>query len=555
MPKPLHLPRRALLGGGAAIAGGALVAPFAAKGRVARDAVPAPRGAPFCVGARDASAVAAREGPPRAPLHPDALASFVDPLPVPRVLSPVDTRDGVARYRLSMRESEARVHRDLPPTRVRTYDGSTPGPTIEARAGAPIAIEWSNDLPREHLFAIDRTICGADGDDARAVAHVHGAKVPPESDGYPEDWLARGASRVATYPLAQDAATLWYHDHAMGLERLNQYAGLFGAFFVRDAIDDGVMREIGIAREHEIPIVLSDRLFFADGQLRYPTSGDPRAPWVAEVFGDAPLVNGALRPFVEVEPRAYRLRVINASNARPFAIAFDDRPIDQIGADQGLLPAPARARRVTIAPGERVDLVVDFSDAAGGASILRASTVPLAQFRVKRAARVAPRPIPARLRPMEPLDPRGAAVTRTLTLGEYHDAARGRMLMLLDGKYWRDPVSERPLLGSTEVWRFVNMTEDTHPIHLHLVRFLVLDRQLFDADEYATSGRMELLGAPTAPDPSEAGWKDTVRCEPGMITRIVARFDGWPGRYVWHCHVLEHAANEMMRPFEVKARG
>jgi spore coat protein A len=173
------------------------------------------------------------------------------------------------------------------------------------------------------------------------------------------------------------------------------------------------------------------------------------------------------------------------------------------------------------------------------------------QVRVARGPADRPRPLPAVLRPRAPLDLAEVVTTRTLTLGEYKSPSMSRMLMLLGGKYWRDPVTETPKLDSVEIWSFVNLTEDTHPIHLHLVRFQVLDRQLFDADEYQTSGAMRLQGGRLPPEAGETGWKDTVQAHPGMITRIAARFEGYAGRYVWHCHVLEHAANEMMRPFEV----
>jgi spore coat protein A, manganese oxidase len=297
-------------------------------------------------------------------------------------------------------------------------------------------------------------------------------------------------------------------------------------------------------------------MLYADGQLRYPTSADPAAPWVSEVYGDAPLVNGKLRPYVEVAPDAYRLRIVNASNARVFTLSLSDgRALHQIGTDQGLLPTPVPLRRLTLAPAERADIVVDLSDAAGRSVVLRNGAVSLLQLRVAsslpgsrpRARKV----LPPVLRPSERLSVADATTTRTLTLAEYHDASRGRMLMLLGGKRWHEPVSERPALGSVEVWHLVNTTEDMHPIHLHLVRFLVLDRQPFDVDAYGTSGRMQTVGDPAPPEADETGWKDTVRAQPGMITRIVTRFDGWRGRYVWHCHVLEHAANEMMRPFEV----
>jgi spore coat protein A len=500
---------------------------------------------------------------PRAPLHPDALASFVDPLPIPPVLrragtrpDPSDPSRELPVYRVVMREADVRVHRDVAPTRMWTYEGTMPGPTIEVRRGEGALIEWVHDLPERHLLPVDHTLHGAGADlpEVRAVVHVHGAKAPPASDGHPEDWLVRGASRIAHYPNDQDAATLWYHDHAMGLERLNQYAGLLGCYFVRDDVEEALDLPRG---DREIPLVLCDRLFFADGQLNYPTSGDAAAPWIPELRGDATLVNGKLRPYLDVEPRAYRFRVVNASNGRTFTLVLPGppggRPMRQIGTDQGLLPAPIDQTRVMLAPAERADIVIDFAGAEGRRFILNNENTPLLELRVAPGPPSRPRPLPATLRPLERIDPALAAATRTLSLDEYHDPRTGRMLMLLGGKYWHDPVSERPALGSVEVWNFVNHTEDAHPVHLHLVRFLVLDRQLFDADDFAITGRMKTLGARVPPPPGEAGWKDTVRADPGTITRIVARFDGWPGRYVWHCHLLEHAAREMMRPFEVVA--
>ena len=503
--------------------------------------------------------------PPRPPLHPDALASFVDPLPIPLALEPrerrqdpTDSRRSLPFYRVAMREAEVQIHRDLPPTRMWTFEGTLPGPTIEARSGEGVLVEWVNALPDRHFLPIDHTLHGAGADlpEVRAVVHVHGAKAPPDSDGYPEAWSIPGQSFLAHYPSQQDAATLWYHDHTMGLERLNQYAGLLGCFFVRDAAEDALSLPRGL---FEIPLVLCDRMFFGDGQLRYPTSGDPRAPWVGEVFGDAPLVNGKLRPYLNVEPRAYRFRVVNASNARVFALQFSDkRGFHQIGSDQGLLPAPAPLTAVTLGPGERTDLVVDFGGSAGGRVVLQNQAVPLLEVRVGRGPDAGSssksRPLPDVLRPIEPLRPADAAKERTLTLRDYRDRRKGRMLMLLDGRYWHEPISERPVLDSLEVWKFVNLTEDAHPIHLHLVRFQILDRQLFDVDEYLRSTRLVLRGAPVLPPPGEAGWKDTVRVDPGTVVRIIARFEGFAGRYVWHCHVLEHAANEMMRPFEVVAR-
>jgi spore coat protein A len=498
----------------------------------------------------------------RPPLHPDALARFVDPLPVPQVLAadglrpdPRDPNRQLAYYRVSMREIETRIHRDVPPTRMWSYGGTVPGPTIEARSGHGLIVEWANDLPERHFLPIDHTLHGAHADqpEVRTAVHVHGARVPPESDGYPEDWYVPGHSKVQHYPNGQDAATLWYHDHAMGIERLNQYAGLFGVYLIRDEIEDALNLPRG---QFEIPLVLSDRLFDADGALRYPAATDSGdAPWVSEVYGDALLVNGKLYPYLDVAPRRYRFRIVNASNSRFYYLSMSDRrPIHQIGSDQGFLAAPAAMPQVTLAPGERADVVVDFGDAAGKKLVLQSQSFQLMELRVGGGKPAREGPMPARLRAVPRMPASAAVQTRSLTLNEYKDPVRRRMMMLLNATYWAQPVTEKPEIDSVEVWQLINLTEDTHPIHLHLVRFQILDRQQFDVDEYLTSGKMNTLGALVPPGPDEAGWKDTVRADPGSITRIVVRFEGYEGRYVWHCHVLEHAANEMMRPFEVVAK-
>jgi spore coat protein A len=566
------------------VATGALVAPWACRGGSIARRAPAPQPPPPSPPAAVPPGLAP---PPRPPLHPDALARFVDRLPIPPVLRPdglgADPRHPgrqIDLFRVTMREARARVHRDLPPTRFWTYGGSVPGPTIETRSGRGLLIEWRNELPERHFLPIDHGLCGAGASQphVRTVVHVHGAKAPPESDGYPDTWYTPGHAATYHYPNQQDAATLWYHDHAMGIERLNHYAGMFGLFLIRDELEDALDLPRG---PHEIPLVICDRLFDADGQLRYPTSGVAESPWVSEVYGDAFLVNGKIFPYLEVEPRRYRLRVVNASNSRPYYLSLSNgQTFHQIGTDQGLLPAPAALQSLTLASAERADLIIDFSRAAGQTVILRSQAFQLMQFRV--GARSVSRAgnagdsgdagntgssgklawqtaepadwLPARLRPVVKIPLSAAVKRRTLTLNEYMDPKTHVMLMLLNGTRWHEPVTERPQLDSVELWSLVNLTEDTHPIHLHLVRFQIVDRQPFDADEYLTSGTMLLQGKPVPPPPNEAGWKDTVRADPGTVTRIIARFEGYPGRYVWHCHLLEHAANEMMRPFEVVAR-
>jgi spore coat protein A len=214
------------------------------------------------------------------------------------------------------------------------------------------------------------------------------------------------------------------------------------------------------------------------------------------------------------------------------------------------LAQPVEVPRLSLAPAERADLVIDFSSFGGQSIVLKNQAFELMRFRVKPGAAAPAWQPPAVLRDV-PRTPRSSAVkTRTLTMREYVDPTHG-MLMLLNDARWRDPVTEKPVLDSTEIWELVNYTEDVHPIHLHLVRFQLLDRQLFDVDTFVFQKKFQLAGPPIPPEPGEMGWKDTVQAYPGAVTRIIVRFEGYVGRYVWHCHVLEHAANEMMRPFEI----
>jgi len=495
------------------------------------------------------------------PLDATTLAKFVDTLPIPEVLKPKDFRPSpqdpsvkVPYYHVAMHPAEAKLHRDLKPTRFWGFNSALPGPTIEAGSGQGAIVEWANELPSSHMFSVDNNLEGAEADkpSVRAVVHLHGARVPAESDGYPEHWFVPGKSSVCFYPNNQDAATLWYHDHAMGINRLNVYAGLFGLFLIRDTVEDGLGLPSG---KFEIPLVLCDRLFDQDGQFIYPVSPDPKKLWVPEVFGDAVLVNGKISPYCEVEPRPYRLRILNASNGRFFHLAFSNQlEFQQIGSDQGLLAAPVTMKMLTLAPGERADVIVDFSRYSGEKIELKSDHLTPLQFRVAAIPyAIATRAIPKTLRTIVRTTESEASKTRELLLEETVDAADNPTLMLLNRTRWMAPVTEKPTLGSTEIWSLVNGTEDSHPIHLHLVRFQVLDRQNFYVMNYLRKRELKFTGPPVPPEANEMGWKDTVRAEPGMVTRIIVRFDGYVGRYVWHCHILEHEDNEMMRPFDVIA--
>jgi spore coat protein A len=496
-------------------------------------------------------------------LDVNTLAQFVDPLPIPEIArpqglkpSPDDPKNNVPFYSIQAQAIASKVHRDLPPTRFWSFGPSALGPTFETRSGKPLLVEWANALPSEHFLPIDHTIHGAEADKpaVRTVVHLHGAKTRPESDGYPEDWIVPGKSSLYYYPNQQEAAMLWYHDHALGINRLNVYAGLFGAFFIRDNFEDGLNLPKG---KYELPLVLYDRLLTREAQLLYPVSPDPNSPWVPEVNGNAILVNGKLFPYLEVEPRKYRLRVLNGSNARIHHLSFVDKtsanaaPFHQIGTDQGLLPAPVPLNTLEIAPAERADLIIDFGEHRGAQLILMNGSFVVMQFRVSSEKVTDPSSLPAALRPVPKIPESQAVQTRLLTLDEYVNKADNPVLQLLNATHWKMPVTEKPVLGSTEIWTLINPTNDTHPIHLHLVRFQIVDRRPYEPWLFQTKRQLYFLGPAEPPDPNEAGWKDTVRAHSRMVTRIIVPFEGFAGRYVWHCHILEHEDNEMMRPYEV----
>src|SRR6202789_1882695 len=501
--------------------------------------------------------------PPLPTINGYTLTPFVDELPLPERARPTSSAHP-HKLRITMREIHAKVHRDIPATRMWSYGDTPLAPLIDVRTHQPLQVEWVNRLPTQHFLPIDHSLhgCGRDIPDVRACVHLHGGRTPSKDDGQPDDWFVPGKSRICSYPLQQDATALWYHDHAMGLNRLNMYAGLSGKALLRDSAEDALKLPSG---KYEVPLQIYDRQFTTDGQLFYPESGDPEHPWVPEFGGTCVLLNGKIRPYLVVEPRLYRFRVLNTANSSFFALSLTDRqPFHQIGVDQGLLAAPVQIKTLELAPAERADLLIDFSHAAGQNLHLINGAVEILQFRVAQSASSPqgsrrPHPvsdgtsIPPTLRTIDRIPESAAVTTRTITLNEYLDKIGNSMLMLLNRKRWHEPVTETPKLDSTEIWEFVNLTEDTPPMHLHLVGFQVLDRRTFDVFAYRNNKGLRYLAPAIPPQPNEQGWKDTVPCPPGMITRIIVRFDGYPGKYLYHCHILEHEANDMMRPFEVIA--
>jgi len=565
-----------------------------------------------------------------------------------------------------------------------------PAFTVEARVGEPIRVKWINNLVDAkgdflpHLLPVDQTLHWANpprecadgssrtdckGDDPTyyegpvpIVTHVHGAHSTPESDGYPEAWWLPAAKNIppgyatrgtlydqydrsnadpgtAVFQYANDqrSATLWYHDHSLGITRLNVYAGPAGFWLLRGN-DENALKLPGPApalgdrpdaKYFEIPIAIQDRSFNKDGSLFYPQDraffeglkpnqldiafspdSDVAPTWNPEAFFNTMVVNGRTWPRLNVEPRKYRLRLLNGCNSRflILKLALDPlapRPVEpvaatfqQIGSDGGLLPEAVEREELLMGPAERADVIVDFSAFPPGSEVYLinegpdepygggepgedfeyadpGSTGQVMMFSVGPLSKPDRSEVPRSLPDVKPLV---STNTRKLSLNEEEsqevcvretpggmieqitsvepgpdfaercEEADGEVFgptsallgtLAADGSgvplMWSDAITENPQLDSTETWEIYNFTADAHPIHLHLVQFQVVDRQPFDGPAYG-------------PELGEDGYKDTVIAYPGEITRIRAHFD-IEGLYVWHCHILEHEDNEMMRPY------
>ena len=530
-------------------------------------------------------------------LDPSGLRRFVDPLPIP----PIWSTSTLAANGLTMAPGMHRFSSDMGWTPTWGYGGAAYlGPTVEARSGEPVSFVARNRLGA-HPLQIDLSLHGPEAEDTlrpRASLHLHGGYTEEASDGYPEDTFRPDEDHVYNYAEDQQAGTVWYHDHALGLTRLNVYAGLAGYHLVRDP-----QAEAGLPDgEFELPIAIQDKRFLVDATqgtnpLFYPS------PWEPEFFGDVAVVNGAAWPNADVARGWYRLRLLNGSSSRIYHLALEPRrPFLQIGTDTGLIGRARTIDRLILAPGERADVLVDFGRYPPGSTVrLVNRSLPgyvvspadveideLMQFTVTAARGLRGGFASWRLPSFSALDPREATNRRTVLLTEIMDPATDEPVMaLLNARPWMTDDIERPVVNTLEQWDIVNLTADTHPIHLHLVQVQAHDRQAIDVESYLTDvfGTTELTpahigtgtrpfpsvdgylhGPPLPTDPWERGWKDTVQAHPGMVTRILAPFGplaaaGTPfgtrvqrpftGRYVWHCHILDHEDNEMMLPYEV----
>jgi len=606
----------------------------------------------------------------QAPLAGNSIPKYVEPVYVPPVIDAFNRPD----YTISMSELTWQVlPKSYPATRVWAYNRSYPGPTVVARRGVPVTVTYKNQLTSPRLLAslpVDQTLhwadplrlgcemhvpppdcttapddpcCAAYAGPVPTAVHLHGGEVPSQFDGGPDSWFTADgrvgpgySTNVYTYPNQQEATTLFYHDHALGMTRLNVFAGLAGFYLLKDPPNELASLPGGA---YELGLALQDRSFDRRGQWLFPADGvnpDVHPFWSPEFFGDVIVVNGRSWPYLELEPRRVRLHLLNGSNARFYTLAIvrEDSGARgptfwQIGSDGGYLPRPVPSDQVTLAPGERLDVVVDLTGVRVGSRFLvtnsAAAPYPtgaapdrdtVGQVMELRVVPLCGRDTSVAMTPQLDLRPRNPLVNlratrqttvpvRRLTLNE-DQGPGGPLRVLLNNATWSAPVTERPRVGATEIWEIVNLTADTHPVHLHLVQLQLLDRQPFDAGGYTTAYERAFPGGVYAPgggppgaygrctagsvcggnpDPApffqrawpaiapaagEAGWKDTVRMNPGEVTRVIVRFapqdvalgsvapgrnrfafdptSGGPG-YVWHCHIIDHEDNEMMRPY------
>lgn len=597
---------------------------------------------------------------------PPVLKKWVDALALPPVITGPDIKMSIVR-------TTHKFHTGLPASPTLAYElvpdtgtvvdpgtlGGYLGPTIVATTGQQLNVEMVNNIKEGtggHPLPIDLTIHGTKTDDQtspRVSTHLHGGNTKPEHDGGPEDDFLD--SHPYVFDNTQDAAGIWYHDHAIGITRVNVYAGLAGGYLIRDTaatgIDTGFPDSPLPTGKYEVPLIIQDKLFdLVDPKsATYGAQAYDGGQWIPEFFGDTPVVNGTAFPFLSVDKGVYRFRVYNGSQARFYRSGLKVKatgaalPFFQIGSDGGLFNMPVPLTQLVLGPGERADLLIDFRGLPTGTLVEMGNNAPtpfpdgprnmhqggaplpqILQFRVTNAQGFNPAPPIAgmNLRPVTPITrldstPQFAgAKVRTHSLVEVMGAA-GPVMALLNNRTLHDPAYKGEVIApqTLEVWEFVNTTVDSHPIHLHLVQFQVVNRQPVDTVAYlAASGYdvnqdgmiMEpevgkgsypapsptpyLIGAAVQPPAAnEMGWKDTVVAPPGMVTRIAVPFgekslpipgtdpveytpiaarkvyqpdtttrkpDGRTDNdYVWHCHILEHEEKDMMQYYRIAGPG
>ena len=553
-----------------------------------------------------------------------SLKPYVDPMPL-LVDNAIDATGG-GRHNLTAALISRKVHRDLPATTLFGYlrsggpGTSDPvasyiGPAIVAKTGVPIRVNYRNNLAPDDFLRVftnggSSYLQFPPAPEVRILTHLHGGSVASRDDGNPYGQpgaFKSGQTQSVSYPNEQPATLLWYHDHYVGDTRMNVVAGLAAGYLLRDGFDSGSNPLLpGPIGRYELPIVVQDRQFNADGSLLYPVADpDSNGPWIPEYFGDCMLVNGKIWPELVIEPAVYRFRVLNGCNARILNLNIGKVPMHIIGAEGGLLPNnPAPTDKLVMAPAERFDVICDFRALAGQTVFMKNSSPPapvvtpaplltqVMRIRVKQAASSdAPMSVPGagslpanpNVRALVGLGPPrlsgGSVASRMITLNEF-GADTPSWSLNLNGHPYGDPnpVIETLKWNSVEDWYFVNMTGDTHPQHTHLFTFKVMGRYKFDAAGYEAAHpghygvpqrdvstlRPFLRSGLIPPDAGEAGFKDTVKANPGQVTVVRAKFTlpstalnkkgrlVTPQKYVHHCHIVEHEDNDMMERVVVR---
>ncbi|XP_057425426.1 multicopper oxidase LPR2-like [Lotus japonicus] len=544
-------------------------------------------------------------------LDASKLEMFVDELPhMPKILG-YKVSNGVPiskSLKISMFKKKWKFHKDLLPTRVYAYGltkrtASVPGPTIEALHGVGTHVRWQNKLPPHQILPWDPSIPVASPNTSGGiptVVHLHGGIHEPESDGNANSWFTaqfkkRGPTwtkKTYHYPNNQQPGNLWYHDHAMGLTRVNLLAGLIGAYIIRHPSIESPLG-LPIGDELDRPLVLFDRSFRSDGSIYMNSTGNNPSihpQWQPEYFGDAIIVNGKAWPHLTVRRRRYRFRIINASNARFFRLFFTNGlRFTHVAADSAYIEKPITTKKTLMGPSEITDVIVDFSESKSNVAILAndakypypdgdsvdEATSKVMKFNILPDKQVDMSRIPKMLLNYPIAGLSGVSHTRYIAMYEYTTDKGEPTHLYMNGKSYDAPVTETPKEGSTEVWNVINLTGDNHPLHVHLGLFKVLDQtkvvnldefkdcmvKINDAmkchvGEYARGEKVEVPG-------HEKGWKNVFKMRPGFVTKIVVRFGyihtnasyefdatAEPG-YVYHCHVLDHEDNVMMRPFKI----
>jgi spore coat protein A, manganese oxidase len=457
----------------------------------------------------------------RAVADVEYIPRFQLPLRVPPILQPVSTDVDRDYYEISHREAQVNI---LPrkSTTIWGYDGLFPGPTIKAKRNRSVVIRHTNHLA------------------VPTAVHLHGASTASEFDGFPMDVMLPGESKTYVYENKRRAATLWYHDHAMGHTARNIYQGLAGLYLIEDDIESALCLPSGSS---DIPLMIQDRIISEDGSLKYAAGLGNQTG----VKGNAILVNGTPWPKLAVATRKYRFRILNASNSTPYRLKLSSgQSFMQIATDGGLLSAPVSCSELSLAMAERIEVVIDFSIYPLGAQILlqnlngRGLLAEVMRFEVVNQEQD-DSIMPIRLGPFERLDERAAVRTRTLVFASSVAFGMPPLDWTINGKGFspEHPIVEARL-GDVEIWHFINhnpkmlgMFAMLHPVHVHEVNFQILTRN----------------GGP--PMPFERGWKDTIALEKGEDARVIMKFENYRGRYLIHCHNLEHEDHSMMARFDI----